>query len=571
MTKLMERLRSDIVAIDGSGYGAYKRILGSFDFGDFDLHIDYVQGDPFASPSRLRAVVPASTTQLPADLIGSKLRRTATADFLNRQLTAQLELISLPRGSGVSGLVAVLRPGQQILERTSLQIYDGGELVVRITAGLPARGRRVLAEQAAEMLLAAIPNALRRALSLAGPEIEAAHAHAKLAEDSAALRDQLAERRLVAFIPNGAILPRRSGIDDHPLAAEQAVRFEAPDSLQVTLHAPNRGAVTGMGIPHGVTLIVGGGYHGKSTLLRAIENGIYDHIEGDGRELAVTVPDAVKIRAEDGRSIASVDISNFVTGLPRGEDTSHFSTANASGSTSQAAAISEALEVGASCLLIDEDTSATNFMMRDSRMQALVAKEDEPITPFIDRARQMYEELGISTVLVGGGAGDYFDVADTVIGMRRYLPSDRTEQAREIAQRLQTARRHEGGRWSSLGRRIPDPASIDAHKGKKPVYIKIRTRTRLQFGNEELELSALEQIVESAQVRAIAQAMVYAVDGWIDGRRTLREALDALMSEIEERGLDTIDGRQTGDYAGFRIFELAATLGRLRALRVRES
>ena len=237
MTKLMERLRSDIVAIDGSGYGAYKRILGSFDFGDFDLHIDYVQGDPFASPSRLRAVVPASTTQLPADLIGSKLRRTATADFLNRQLAAQLELISLPRGNGVSGLVAVLRPGQQILERTSLQISDGGGLVARITAGLPARGRRVLAEQAAEMLLAAIPNALRRALSLKGPEIEAAHAHAELAEDSAALRDQLAERRLVAFIPNGAILPRRSGIDDHP--SPRAALTPAPSATPTPMYLPD--------------------------------------------------------------------------------------------------------------------------------------------------------------------------------------------------------------------------------------------------------------------------------------------------------------------------------------------
>ncbi len=263
-----------------------------------------------------------------------------------------------------------------------------------------------------------------------------------------------------------------------------------------------------------------------------------------------------------------MDISNFIVGLPRGEDTAHFSTANASGSTSQAAAIAEALEVGATCLLVDEDTSATNFMIRDARMQALIADADEPITPFIDRARQLYEELGVSTVLVVGGAGDYFDVAHTVIGMRRYLPSDLTHAARDVAARFATARSHEGGPWTPIRQRVPDPASIDAQKGKKPVSVKVHTPTRVLFGTQELELSALEQIVEEAQVRAIAQAMVYAAGRWLDGRRTLREALEGLLEEVRRRGLGAIDSRQMGDYAEFRIYELAAALGRLRTLRV---
>ena len=566
-----ERLRSELVAIDGGGYGAYKRILGSYDFGDSTLHVDDVQADPFASPSRLRAVFPPETTRLPDDLVRSRIRRGAAADYLNRRLWRQLRAVSRVRGSGKSGVIGILKPGQQILERTSLQIDEAGKVVARLTAGLPARGRRVLGHQAAEMLLTTIPDALRRALSAAHLEIGPIRRHADLAEDSAALREQLPERGLIAFIPNGAILPRRSGVDDRPLAPSSAVRFEAPETLRVALEAPNRGPVIGMGIPRGITLIVGGGYHGKSTLLRAIENGIYDHIEGDGRELAVTVHDAAKIRAEDGRAIASVDISNFMTGLPGGEDTARFSTENASGSTSQAASISEALEVGARCLLIDEDTSATNFMIRDSRMQALIQEEDEPITPFIDRARQMYDELGVSTVLVVGGAGDYFDVADTVIGMRRYLPIDLTERARGIAERHQTDRRHEGGPWSALRLRRPDPASIDARRGKKPVSIKVRTPTRVLFGTEELELAALEQIVEGAQVRAIAQSLAHASGRWIDGHRTVREALEGLMGEIRLNGLDVIDSRQAGDYAEFRIFELAAALGRLRTLRIRPS
>ncbi|MGD8699139.1 MAG: ABC-ATPase domain-containing protein [Gemmatimonadales bacterium] len=564
-------LESELYAIDGKGYGAYKRIVGSYAFGDFTLHIDYVQGDPFASPSRLRAVFARDVARLPEELLHPKPRRIATADWLNRRLCRALRPISRPRGSGKSGIIRMLKPGQAILERTSLQVDEQGTVVVRFTAGLPASGRRVLGRQAADMLLQAIPGTLRDVLAPATRDLGDLRRHARLTEDSAALRAQLEERGLVAFLPDGAILPRLSGVDDRPLAASEAVPLAAPSGLEVTLEAPNRGPIRGLGIPHGLTLIVGGGYHGKSTLLRAIENGIYDHVEGDGRELAVTDAGAVKIRAEDGRSVAGVDISNFITDLPRGEDTAHFSTANASGSTSQAAAIIEALEVGATCLLIDEDTSATNFMIRDARMQSLIADQDEPITPFIDRARQMYEELGVSTVLVVGGAGDYFDVADTVLGMRCYLPADLTREAKDIADRLATQRSHEGGRWAPLRERVPDPTSINAQKGRKSVSIKVQTPTRVLFGTEELELSALEQIVEEAQVRAVAQALIYGAGRWIDGRRTVREALSGLIEEIRTGGLEVIDSRQPGDYAGFRVFELAATLGRLRALRVREA
>jgi predicted ABC-class ATPase len=564
-------LRSTLGAIDGKSYGAYKQIAGGYVFDDFTFHVDYVQGDPFAAPSRLRAVFAPDVTRLPDDLLEPEIRRFAAADFLSRRLHGELGIASRPRGTGKSGLVRMVAPGQSILERTCLQIDERGSVVARFTAGLPASGRRALGRQAADLLLTAIPDALRAALAPATGALDAMRAHADLAQDSSALRAQLDGLGLVAFIPDGAVLPRASGVDDRPLSGAQAVAFEAPDELRVTLEAPNRGAVTGTGVPRGITLIVGGGYHGKSTLLRAIEYGVYDHIAGDGRELAVTAPDAVKIRAEDGRSVASVDISNFITGLPRREDTSHFSTANASGSTSQAAAIAEAIEVGATCLLIDEDTSATNFMIRDARMQALIQDEDEPITPFIDRARQLYEELGVSTVLVVGGAGDYFDVADTVIGMRRYLPADLSAKARDVADRFQTDRAREGGSWTPSRGRVPDPASIDARKGKKTVSIKIQTPTRVLFGSEELDLSSLEQLVEESQVRAIAQAMVHGKGRWLDGRRTVREALDGLMGEIRSEGLDVIDPRQPGDLAAFRIHELAAALNRLRSLQyVRE-
>ncbi len=564
-------LIAELQAIDGKGYGAYKGIAGSYDFDDFALHLDYVQGDPFASPSRLRAEFAPAVARLPAELLQPRVRRIATADFLNRRLYTELASISRARGTGKSGRVRILRPGQAILERTSLEIQPTGQITARFTAGLPARGRRVLGRPAIEMLCRDIPSALRSVLAPATGDLKALGRHARLAEDSAALRNQLPQHGLVAFIPRGAILPRRSGVDDRPLAESEAVIFQPPPGLTVSLEAPNRGPIEGMGIPRGITLVVGGGYHGKSTLLRAVECGAYDHIEGDGREHAVTVPSAVKVRAEDGRAITSVDISNFITDLPRGEDTAHFSTANASGSTSQAAAIAEALEVGATALLVDEDTSATNFMIRDARMQALIADTDEPITPFIDRARQLYAELGVSTVLVVGGAGDYFDVADTVIGMRRYLPEDLTAAARDVGARFRTDRRHEGGPWTPIRERRLEPASIDARKGRKSVSIKVQAPTRVLFGTEELDLGALEQIVEEGQVRAIGQAMVHAANRWLDGRRTLRAALESLMKDVREGGLAAIDSRQVGDYAEFRIYELAAALGRLRSLRTRGS
>lgn len=566
--KPADTLTAALRAIDGKGYGAYKSIAGAYAFGDYTLNIDYVQGDPFATPSRFRAVVPPDVARLPSDLLGNKVQRNAAADYLNRRVYEALSAASRSRGSGKSGIIGILRPGQQILERTSLQISQTGEIVIRLVGGLPARGRRITAQPAIAMLIEDIPNALRRSFLPDSVDLEALERHVRLAEDSTALRDQLAERHLVAFIPNGAILPRRSGVDDRPLPAAEAIAFESPHSLAVTLEAPSRGPVTGMGVPVGVTLIVGGGYHGKSTLLRVMEKGVYDHVAGDGRELAVMVSGAVKVRAEDGRHIASVDISNFITGLPKGEDTRRFTTDNASGSTSQAAAISEALEVGATCLLIDEDTSATNFMIRDARMQALIRDGDEPITPFIDRARQLFDELGVSTVIVMGGAGDYFDVADTVIGMKAYLPGDITSEAKKIAGEYRTRRSREGGPWSLLRSRIPHPTSIDPRKGRKSIAIKVPTRKRVLFGTEELDLSALEQIVETAQARAIAQALAYGTGRWIDGQRNVSEALRSLGDEIDREGLDVIDARQIGEYADFRIYELAAALGRLRSLRV---
>ncbi|HUG42302.1 MAG TPA: ABC-ATPase domain-containing protein [Longimicrobiales bacterium] len=567
--KTLLALARDLRDLDGQGYPAYKGIRGRYDTAGYVLHVEHVQGDPFADPSRIRVDVPPATAGLPAWTVRTAARRRATADFLNRRLAAALRDASRPLGSGNSGELRVLRPGQEVLARASVEVDGDGAVRARLRAGLPARGRRIQGEAAAALLTESLPAAVEGALFYAALDPEALRTHVETVEDAVALREQLEPRGLVAFVADGAALPRRSGVDDRPLEAG-VVPFDSPAALRVVLPAPHAGEVAGMGVPRGVTLIVGGGYHGKSTLLRALERGIYDHVPGDGRERVVTVRDAVKVRAEDGRRIAGVDISNFIGALPSGEDTRRFFTDNASGSTSQAAAIVEALELGAGVLLLDEDTSATNFMIRDARMQALIADEHEPITPFIDRARQLQDELAVSVVVVVGGSGDYFDVADTVVAMRNYRPEEVTEQARAVAATLATRRRPEGGAWRPLrGRRI-DPASIDASRGKRASAIRVRSLDRVDFGEHLVDLGAVEQLVEVAQTRAVAHAAEWARDHAFQGTGGFPEALAAVLAEVARSGLPVVHPHAIGELAEFRIFELAAFLNRLRTLRLRE-
>ncbi len=563
-------LRRTLERIDGRGYKAYKDIQGSYDVDTFRLVVDHVQGDPFAAPSKLRVRVPQSVAEFPQSTFQSSSRQTALRDYLTRAFARAAGRASSNRGTGKSGLIAIDTPGQEVLARTSVVVTD--EIVeARFVAGLPAKGRKVLGKQAAAMLCEDLPRMVQDALIYGALDAHDLQTHIETAEDADALRDQLRDRGLVAFVADGAILPRRSGVDDRPLS-DGAVPFESPTSLRVELDRPNGGPIAGMGVPQGVSVVVGGGYHGKSTLLSAISLGVYNHVPRDGRECVVTDQDAVFIRAEDGRGVSGVDISPFINNLPQGRSTRDFSSEDASGSTSQAANIVEALEVGASTLLIDEDTSATNFMIRDHRMQELIAKDKEPITPFIDKIRQLYDDRGVSSILVMGGSGDYFDVADTVIAMEHFRPHDVTDDARAIAAKYRTNRQAEGGAaFGDIAPRIPDPDSIDPSKGKAgKMKLKTRETDEIGFGTDTIDLSAVHQLVDESQLRAIAQALVHAKKRHMSRDRTLAAVLDALMAEIDDEGLDVLSPFVTGDLAEFRRFELAAALNRLRSLRVRQ-
>lgn len=563
-----ENLRQLLLQLDDRSYKTYRDIKGSYNFPDFTLIIDRIQSDPFATPSQMRVQIPHSIAAFPPNLYHTRSREIALRDYLTRQFDSVAHKISSRRGTGNSGLIAITNIGQSIIERTSALITE--EFVeVRFVVGLPARGRSISGRQAAEILCNDLPKIVNQSLKYCQLNATAIKQHVETVEDADIIRQHLLERGLVAFIPDGAILPRRSGVDQQPLLHE-VVAFQSPESLRVEFNCPNRGLITGMGIPVGVTLIVGGGYHGKSTLLKAIELGVYNHIPNDGRELVVTNPAAMKIRAEDGRSIASVDISPFINQLPQGRSTSKFSTTNASGSTSQAANIMEALEAGTQLLLVDEDTAATNFMIRDRRMQQLISKDKEPITPFIDKVRQLYTDYGVSTILVMGGSGDYFDVADTVIAMDNFQPHDVTEKARLIARQHTMERTPEGGeKFGNITPRIPLPESIDPSRGSRDVKLKVRDVDEVVFGTQEIDLAAVEQIVEKGQLRAIASAIVYAKQQYIDGKRTLPEILNRVMADIESEGLDILTNFPEGDLVLFRRFELAAALNRLRTLKIR--
>ncbi|WP_291320462.1 ABC-ATPase domain-containing protein [Desulfonatronospira sp.] len=550
----MQKLQEVLDRIDGRGYKAYKDLQGGYSFGDCRLIVDYVQGDPYAPPSRVRAVVPWETAGLPENALQGDARRVAARDFLARAFSRAVQDekdIRIDAGK------------QTVLDRTAcLFTPDGVEL--RFTVTLPARGRTILGRQAARLLLESVPEAVR-AVTSKRLDLKALKHHCDVTQDQQSLRAQLDELNLAAFLADGSILPRRSGVDDRPL--QDAVKLSSPSSLRVTLDTPNAGPLSGLGIPLGVSLIVGGGFHGKSTLLKSVEAGVYDHIPGDGRERGVSNALALKIRAEDGRVVHSTDLSPFISNLPYGKSTRDFSTDLASGSTSQAASMQEALEMGAGVLLVDEDTSATNFMIRDQRMQKLVAAADEPITPFVDRIRELSHGLGVSTLLVMGGSGDYFDHADTVIQMHEYQPRDVTGAAREIAATYTTGRVKEPE--SSLKAplaRVLDAARLDPCSKPGKRRIKVDGLDVLLFGRDEVDLRALEQLADPSQVKTIGLILARLAE---NGKVIHDPA--ARIRRMLENDLPRLAFAPEGDLARPRPLEAMAVLNRLRSARLKSS
>ena len=535
--KSLEDLKELLERIDHRGYPAYKDIRGRYQFGGYVLSINHVQGDPFASPSKVSVEVQGKVSGFPKSLYINSCRRIALQDELLRQFGHQAEKAAFKaKGSGKSGLISVSRCSQEILERSACEINpSGGDILLRMEVGLPANGRTINGREAVKIFFELIPVCVQKSLYYRSLDKRRLEKIAELADDQDYIRHILTERNLCAFVADGAVLPRESGISQKPMRG--AVTFKAPESLAVTMNLPYGGNIRGMGIPKGVTLIVGGGYHGKSTLLEALERGVYNHIMDDGREYVITNDTAVKIRAEDGRSIRGIDISMFINGLPNGKNTEHFETDDASGSTSQAANVIEAMEAGSRVFLIDEDTSATNFMIRDELMQSVVGRESEPITPYIDRLRELYENYGISSIIVAGSSGSYFHKADHIIQMRQYIPEEITNFAKvKAAEYPLKMDKAPSCREPSFDRR---PKGVRERPGER-TKIKVLGKDSIQLNRDNIDLRYVEQLVDSEQLTALGYLLNYAQKHLMDGQRSMVQIVDELTDILNKNGLDKI-------------------------------
>lgn len=566
-----QELRNMLRQIDRKGYPAYKQLRGTYRFPEYVLDIEHVQGDPFAAPSKVSIHVDGGTAAFPKELYRLPCQKTALEDTLLREMGKQLRTVSFQaKGSGKSGLMSVSSPGQEVLERSGCQLEaDTGNLILRMEIGFPANGRTINARELEKILFDFLPKCAGKSLYYKALDAGKLQKTAQLAEDQHAVRNELKQRGLVAFVANGAILPRESGVSSRPMKG--AVPFQSPPSMEVVLTLPNKGKIVGMGIKKGVTLIVGGGYHGKSTLLKALELGVYNHIAGDGREFVITDDTAMKLRAEDGRSVREVDISMFIRNLPNGKETDVFCTEDASGSTSQAANVVEAMETGSDVFLIDEDTSATNFMIRDELMQRVVHREEEPITPYIERIRELYEEHGISTVLVAGSSGSYFYKADCIVQMNRYVPADITEFAKEQA-RLCAGTDAEPDTLDSpaFGRPAFQRTFSQNRKlaGSDRIKMKTMGMDGISIDRETIDLRYLEQLADPEQLSMLAQIVKYAELRIFDGKKTLVQVVDHLEEKMREKGFAGICGDRgvSSGLAMPRRQEIFACLNRYRQL-----
>jgi predicted ABC-class ATPase len=413
--------------------------------------------------------------------------------------------------SSPGGAFNINATGQEVLPRTSAMIQGNETIELRFTVTLPAAGRTVLGQQAWQILGVNLVELVRWSLLHDNLDEAKLQKHVYSVGRQTVLRKQLSGLGLISFIANGSILPRASGAVASPMDSSKAVLFQSPKEAEVTLRLPDGTSVSGMGIPKGITLLTGGGFHGKSTLLEAIQLGVYNHIPGDGRELIVTDPTAVKIRAEDGRYVSGVDIRPFISNLPGDRDTKRFSTDDASGSTSMATNIQEALEAGCKTLLIDEDSSATNLLVRDQRMQKLI--QTEPITPLISKVRALYSEHGVSTVIVIGGLGDWLSVSDNVIAMDSYIPRIITNEAKAVIEQFPSLVAEDKTYGSLPDRKFRvDLTGYRSPYATRKNFITMNPESRNPVDDPAeaepgIDLSGLDQVVEVGQARMIAMLL----------------------------------------------------------------
>jgi predicted ABC-class ATPase len=561
-------------ALDGQPFDGYQQLSGrTFEHEHFHIRFVHIQGSPGAFPASVcQLFLPSSDLGLAGRRCSTTPRKVATADYLLRAFASSAAIHARQnRGSQGSGSFQPLPMPPQVLRR-NVVAFNEGSARIAFHVSLPgSRNNRILSRQAQHMFATEM-NAIVCGLRKASADEERLKEHCDVVEDMLVIQERLADFGLVAFVGDGAILPRRSSASQAPLK-KGAVAFYAPDNMAVEMDFPNAGRVRGLGIRQGVSVLVGGGYHGKSTLLDALAKGVYPHIPGDGREQVITHPDAAVVCAEEGRSVSGLDITGFIDRLPGDIHASHFWTQNASGSTSEAAAIIEAVLAGAKFLLVDEDSSAINFLVKDPDMRTLIP--EDPITPLVDRIRDLHRRYGVSTLVAMGASAGYLGVADQVIAIRNYLPVSVSGRLNKLSP-PQPETPADLLKLSDNRRLLPgnfNPAYRARRLDKTvPVRIKpLRLREKvLEYGNEALDLTTLAGLVDPHQVVAVGYALLLARDEIRQSRISPSDLAARLVRRIEEEGLGVLNSAVDSPVflAYPRRLELAGAINRIRNLKV---
>lgn len=570
----MDDLFALLKKLDGQSFNSYQVLLNKAFYSDDDqLRFIHIQGSTGALPASVcRLKLHAAEPGLPHGAISNGPRKMAAADYILRAFDAGVTAHARQnRGVQGSGSFQPLSLPPQVLERNVVR-FDRGGVEIAFHVSLPgSKDNRILGSQAIQMFskeLIGIINTLKARVA----KTSLLKRHCDVIEDMVLLQNELNRYGLVAFVGDGAILPRQSGVSQSPLK-KGAVVFHAPDQMAVEVELKNAGRKRGLGVRPGVNVLVGGGFHGKSTLLDALAKGIYPHIPGDGREQVVTHPEAAFVCAEEGRAVNGLDISGFIDNLPGNEDAGRFWTRNASGSSSQAAAIIEAVLAGAKLLLIDEDSSATNFLIKDANMRKLIPQDT--ITPLFDRIRELYGNFGVSSLIVVGGSSEYLGVAEHVIAMQNYQPVCMTDRVKQLS--LAVPERPVNPLVLSDKRRVLTDNFNPSYHAQRldktlPVRIKpLRLQERiLEYGDEKLDLIKLTQLVDPHQVLAIGYALLLAREKFEDRLLSPSDLAYELDKQIEKKGLSILS-RSEGPplFLAFpRRLELAGAINRLRNLKV---
>ena len=598
----MKRLKNKLLSMESDTTAYNAMYEGSIYIQDpthptIDPYVDHCPiyynesvGFEITATHKLALDKPTVVIGIPCTTLGidipDKSVESAEADFCLRAFKKYIdelnaELYNRSRPDNENGKYYICAPGGEVIRRNSAYFelrpqkdytYGSGSTVylfsdgiarppvmclcLRIQVQLPKKKLR----KSLRMLCRDLPDAVDRFIS----DFNGLGAVAELAKKQSAIRAWLKNSDYCAFVANGSILPRAKGTD---LPMPDAVPFRSAPDDEIEIFG-----VRGMGIRRGVTVITGGGYSGKSTLLDAISAGIYDHALGDGRELCITDDSAVTISAEDGRSVKHVNISPFIKWLPGG-DTRDFSTDHASGSTSQAANIMEAVECNAKLLLIDEDRSATNFMIRDRMMKALIEKE--PITPFTDRVNELYKTRGVSTILVIGGSGEYLSIADKVYMMEDYLIRDVTERSKDICRSCNvTAALPAPADWQQ-SRTLYSDRFTSYPEGSGTEKLEVSDMGFIIIGDERIDVRGLHDIVSPRQLDTLGFMLRYLELTNADRKIDIDKKINDMYKRIDEEGIDFLYSTFFTTCKRFldltRKQELKALINRMRRINMVKS